>query len=90
MSFTFFQLASQQAKGDSGTKLAHQHPLSTGIYGNIPLRSIDDQRLGFTTKAIYIEPLHNHLSHYGDYNNYIHLVLNNITFNHMNTYMINT
>ena len=30
VSFTFLQLASQQAKGDPGTKLAHQHPLSTG------------------------------------------------------------
>ena len=78
VSFTFLQLASQQAKGDPGTKLAHQHPLSTRIYGNIPFRSIVDPRLDFTTKVIYIEPLHNHLSHHGDYNNYIHQALNNI------------
>lgn len=31
VSFTFLQLASGQAKGDPGTKLAHQHSLSIGV-----------------------------------------------------------
>ena len=76
MSLTFLQLASQQAKGDPSTKLAHQRPLSTGDLWEHTFRSIDDPRLGFTTKAIYIKPLHHHLSRYGDYKNYVHLALN--------------